>query len=71
MADPQPRRPTSPSPTEAPRPESPASNPDDRPRRVGIYERLGRSTGFSPAIIWSIVIVILAIIIALIIMFVR
>jgi hypothetical protein len=71
MADPQPRRPMSPSPTDASRPESSASNPDDRPRRVRVYERLGRSTGLSSAIIWSIVVVILAIIIALIIIFVR
>jgi hypothetical protein len=61
----------SPSPTDASRPESSASNPDDRPRRVRVYERLGRSTGLSSAIIWSIVVVILAIIIALIIIFVR
>jgi hypothetical protein len=45
--------------------------PNDRPRRVGVYERLGRSTGLSPAIAWSIAVVILAIIIVLIIVFVR
>ena len=74
MTDPQPQRPTSQSPTEAsrpPRPESHASHPNDRPRRVGVYERLGRSTGLSPAIAWSLAVVILAIIIVLIIVFVR
>jgi hypothetical protein len=63
MTDPQPQRP--------PRPESSASRPNDRPRQVGVYERLGRSTGLSPAIAWSIAVVILAIIIVLIIVFVR
>ena len=74
MTDPQPQRPTSQSPTEAsrpPRPENPASRPNNRPPRVGVYERLGRSTGLSPAIAWSLAMGILDIVIALIIVFVR
>jgi hypothetical protein len=74
MPDPQARRPTSTSPAEASRPQRPESsiaNPDDRPKRVGVYERLGRSAGLSPAMTLGLAIVILAVIIALIAAFIR
>ena len=74
MPDPRTRRPTSTPPAEAsrpPHPESSAAHPDDRPRRVGVYERLGRSAGFSPALTLGLAVVILAIIIALIAAFIR
>jgi hypothetical protein len=74
MMDPQRQRPTSESPRDASRgtrPNGPAAGPTPPPRRVGVYERLRRSTGLSPAITWSLALVILAIIIVLIVVFLR
>jgi hypothetical protein len=74
MANPQPRRPTSESSANDPRTQPPnvsdprPSSPDARPRRIGVYERLGRSTGLSPGMTLGIAIAIIGIIIVIIVM---
>jgi hypothetical protein len=74
MTNPQSRRPTSESSVDGPRTKPPdvadahPSSPDARPRRIGVYERLGRSTGLSPAMTLGVGIAIIGIIIVIIMM---
>ena len=77
MANPQSRRPTSEPSANDPRTQPPnvsdsrPSSPDARPRRIGVYERLGRSTGLSPGMTLGVAIAILGIIIVIIMMLAR
>jgi hypothetical protein len=77
MTNPQSRRPTSESSADDPRTKSPnvsdahPSSPDARPRRIGVYERLGRSTGLSPGMTLGVAIAIIGIIIVIIVMSAR